>query len=495
MAEPTEVEIAAFTNVKSILDWVGLAGDNGDALLRGLGCVGTDHFRPLGGMPEVDFNIVVAALTVSDGAGGFGPPSPYILASWKLVGHVARLATGATLTRAKQNAQLLQQALIQQPGQQVMPPATQQGVKVGITKLAGVIDQGLDDEIKTATDAEIGLGYQRYEARMGKPPSEEREPSIDQFTGIRHLLSLNAPPFADFSVFGPHSIRLRKRMRLGGFFLSSDGSLQKCELFGPVSYVDWAKSYRVLCTVLLMLEAVFPEELDAYEAHIHEFSTRYGERCWPTIYQADVRMRQERMQTLRRRGVSMHTADPAAAARAGFDPAVPWRFVWNEAVADAGFWLQEVQEKCLLVLTKVSSPESQLDGDVRIAAGSTSLPAMLAGGGTASRDRSPRRPAAQSGKGRDVRRREVRVHNIGDDGFMKTNRAGKEICSRFQNGECDKTPGNSIVCPRDRSRVHQCSRCLSQDHGAHSPQECKASSRSEPSVRKGQKGKGRGSKY
>ena len=188
----------------------------------------------------------------------------------------------------------------------------------------------------------------------------------------------------------------------------------------------------------------------------------------------------------------MHTADPAAAARAGFDPAVPWRFVWNEAVADAGFWLQEVQEKCLLVLTKVSSPESQLDGDVRGAAGSSSMPAMLAGGGAAARDRSPRRPAAQSAKGRD-RQREVRVHNIGDDGYMKTNRTGKEICTRFQNGECDKASGN--VCPRDRSRVHQCARCLSSDHGAHSPQECKAAKRSEPTVRKGQKGKGRSSKY
>jgi len=494
MAEPTDLEIAAFANIQNILDWVGLAGDKADALLKGLGCVGTDHYRPLGGMPEVDFDIVVAALTVVDDAGADGPPTPFILASWKLVGHVARLATGATLTKAKRDAQLLQQALIPPVGPQALQQATT-GIKVGITKLAGVIDQGLDDEIKTASEQEIALGYQRYEARMGKPPSEERKPSIDQFTGIRHLLSLHAPPFADFSVFGPHSIRLRKRMRLGGFFLSGDGTLQKCELFGPVSYIDWAKSYRVLCTVLLMLEAVFPEELDAYEAHIHEFSTRYGERCWPTIYQADVRMRQERMQTLRRRGASMHATDPAAAARAGFDPAVPWRFVWNEAVADAGFWLQEVQEKCLLVLTKVSSPEAQLDGDVRVAAGSSSLPAMLAGSGAASRDRSPRRPAAPSAKGRDrTNQRETRVHNIGDDGYMKTNRAGRELCLKFQKGECDKAPGN--VCPRDRSRVHQCARCLSSDHGAHSPQECQAAKRSEPTARRGQKGKGRGgSKY
>ena len=327
---------------------------------------------------------------------------------------------------------------------------------------------------------------------MGKPPSEDREPSSDQFTGVQHLLAQHAPPYVDFSVFGPHSIRLRKKMRLGGCFLASDGSLQKCELFGPTNFEDWSKSYKVLSTILIMLDAVFPEELDGYHDLIKEYHCRYGFRCWPTIYQADVRCRQERMQSLRRRGVSLHNADPAAAGRAGFAVDKPWRYVWSEAVSDANFWLKEVQEKCLLILTKVTSAEAGLDGDVQVASGSGSLPSQMSGG--QQRERSPRRQDTAKPPRKQVG--DNRQHNVDQDGIMKTNRAGRELCRLFQKGECGKAYGAMGTCPRDRNNVHQCAKCLSQDHGAHHPVECTAAARTAPTPRKGgKKGRGKGGKY
>ena len=450
MAEPTAAEMASFTTVKSLCDWAGLNDDNRATLLAGLGCNDGDVFRPIGGMSVDDYDAVVDLLTVNGQA-----PTPYVLASWKLVGQAARVACGATPTRAQRLAPPFAKA-------GPPPPGAMPGVKVGITKLATTIDQGLDDEVVTVSEADIAHGYVKYEERMGKPPNEDREPSIDQYTGIAHLISLQAPPYADFSVFGPHSIRLRKRMRLGGFFIAADGTLEKCELYGPTSLAEWSRSYRVLSTILIMQEAVFPEELDAYHNHISDYATRYGDRCWPTIYQADVRMRQERMQTIRRRGVQSHNADPQAAALAGFDVNKPWRYVWSQAVLEANFWLKEVQEKCLLLLTKVSTADALLDGDVRVGgSGSQASAAQLA---PERRERSPRRPAqATPGK--------VRVHNTNEDGTMKTNRAGKELCRNFQTGKCEtsQTPG---VCPRDRRLVHQCAKCLSQEHGAHHPAEC-----------------------
>jgi len=490
MVEPSDAELRAFTTVESIGTWVGLSADSRNILTAGLGCGDADSYRPIGGMTEADYEAVLGTLQVQGDA-----PPPFTLAAWRLVGHVSRLACGATLTRvqqaAKDAAAAASQALAQQLQAGGVPPAPQGPVqKMGITKLSTTIDQGLDDEVATALEADLTQGYDLYTKRMGKMPAEDREPSIDQFTGIRYLLSISAPPFADFSVFGPHSVRLRKRMRLGGFFLANDGSLCKCELFGPTTFPDWSRSFRVLATILIMLEAVFPEELDSYHDLIRDYSTRYGERCWPTIYQADVRCRQERMQSIRRRGIALHTADPAVAARAGFLIAAPWRYVFTEAVNDANFWLKEVQEKCLLLLTKVATPDAMLDGDVRVASGGHALPAQVGEG--AVRERSPRRSSASgSGKGKGGKDAPPqKQHNVGTDGFMKTNRAGKELCIKFQNGECDKASGPYAQCPRDRNRVHQCSKCLSQDHGANHPHPCSAASRGAPATRKGgRKGK------
>eukprot|EP00971_Amphidinium_carterae_P338268 6475521-Amphidinium_carterae.1 len=51
------------------------------------------------------------------------------------------------------------------------------------------------------------------------------------------------------------------------------------------------------------------------------------------------------------------------------------------------------------------------------------------------------------------------------DGLFTHNRRGLEICRAFQEGSCGATVfGNK--CPKDTSRVHQCVKCLSADHGS-----------------------------
>jgi len=232
-------------------------------------------------------------------------------------------------------------------------------------------------------------------------------------------------------------------------------------------------------------EAVSPEELDAYHIHIADYASRYSDRCWPTVYQADVRRRQERMQTICRRGMQLHDADPQATIRAGLDENKPWRYVWTQAVPESSFRLKEIREKCLLPLTKVSTAPVLLDGDVRVGgSGSQASAAQLAPEGRA---RSPKRAARQP----PVRTRE---DNANDDGTLKTNRPGKEWCKDFQIEDCESPPGAPGNRPRDRRRVHQCAMCLSQDHGAHHPAECPKTA-PRPSLQpkgRGQGGGGRG---
>ena len=54
------------------------------------------------------------------------------------------------------------------------------------------------------------------------------------------------------------------------------------------------------CT-LLLLGSVKPERLDLYGEHLKSFLTTYGPRWWFLIYQADVRMRSEHFERIRRR--------------------------------------------------------------------------------------------------------------------------------------------------------------------------------------------------
>ena len=57
------------------------------------------------------------------------------------------------------------------------------------------------------------------------------------------------------------------------------------------------------------------------------------------------------------------------------------------------------------------------------------------------------------------------------DGSLGTNMKGNALCSGFQSGQCMQTRPNSLICSLTET-MHQCSRCLSGDHGSKFPQQC-----------------------
>ena len=99
MAEPSAAELTAFTNLGEIAIWCGVGDDDRDALLTGLGCRHADSFRPIGAMPEADFNAVATALQING-----RPPVPFGLSGRKLIGRVSRLAAGTDLARTQIDA-------------------------------------------------------------------------------------------------------------------------------------------------------------------------------------------------------------------------------------------------------------------------------------------------------------------------------------------------------------------------------------------------------
>ena len=99
MAEPTQADIAGFQSIGDIAHWVGVGDAERDALLADLGCVAGDNDRPVGAMPSLDFDAVVATLQVAG-----QPPVPFVLSGWRLIGRAARIAVGTDQTRAQIDA-------------------------------------------------------------------------------------------------------------------------------------------------------------------------------------------------------------------------------------------------------------------------------------------------------------------------------------------------------------------------------------------------------
>jgi len=220
----------AFASLDDVSTWAQVPAAQLALFHAGFGCGGGDGLRAIGAEPAADFDAFVDGLVLADG----NALSRSTRSSLKLFGRGCRLTTGSTLTRAQESAAAAALAFQNMAAAPVAAPAVLG--RTGVVKLSNFTDQGNADEVPAVTGVAIVASLVVYDDRMGEVPTEDSEPSSEQFTGIAHLISLHSPPYADFSVFGPYAVRNRKRMHLNGFHMYENGTLQKCELFGPPNY-------------------------------------------------------------------------------------------------------------------------------------------------------------------------------------------------------------------------------------------------------------------
>ena len=192
--------------------------------------------------------------------------------------------------------------------------------------------------------------------------------------------------------------------------------------------------------------------MDNYGEEIREFHDLYGHNCWWLIYQADLRMRSEEFERIRRRLESQRAQAEGAGALAPtldaiIDAGQPWDAVFRAATADetGSYWAKEVTEKAQLYLASIK-PASALRDDGLVGRVDPDVPGGLR------RERTPE-PST-----RRTRPRTNRNFTSEDGNYIK-NRAGKEICKTF-----NKTEGCRLPCPD--GKTHQCSTCLKMGHSA-----------------------------
>ena len=363
-------------------------------------------------------------------------------------------------------------------------------------KISNILDQKCSDEVTFIPHAEQTAMLKRYKDIVGRKPHPDVACTPEQLTALSHVVATHRPPYADFGVWGPHGIRLMKKTSMKGLLMMRDGSFFEAELFGPPSYCQWEQCFDVLATGLLMLDIVSRNKLADYKEHIRELSAAYGPTVWHLLYQTDVRCRQELMHELHQDALMAHNEALENGTHSGFQPLRPWDSVFSMAISDttSKWWTREFERPAQLVLTHIASLSSMLGGDVEMS--SSRLLGTANASVTARRPDPPPRvqqqqqqqPKKQHTKQQGGGKKQKLPMQTAPDGSLTTNMKGAPLCSGFQSGQCTSTRPNSIACAHTGA-MHQCSRCMSSEHGSKHPQQC---NREQKRVHNGKGGKGKG---
>lgn len=180
-----------------------------------------------------------------------------------------------------------------------------------------------------------------YENTNGASPSDDTEPTSFQLSALAQLFAMDLPPYVDYALWGPHGRRLLHRLTFVAMVPLGDGTSQREERAGPASFDLWWGCHRVYRAGAMLLTKVSAGPMDAYANIIRKLQAMYP---WYIVYTADVRMRSERFEKIRRRLESAH----AAGLCPKFDTNAPWDLAFIEAAAGKDLWDDNVREPSML---------------------------------------------------------------------------------------------------------------------------------------------------
>ena len=445
MVDPTPEDLEKITNVSELFAWAAVTAELSAKFFSIVGEVG--HIRELVLIPDKEFNDVLDKLEH-----GLNLMQKTRL---RYARRVARLKCGL-------NPENSDGAVGAPPGgsdaTSHTAPAGSSGRKV---KVSTVLDQTCDAEIQSLDPATVRKMFEDYAAGRGDVPHPDVEPTADQLSAFKQVIADDGVPYTDFAVFGPRGARLQKKFTFLSFVHQPNGEWRKVELPGPPDFNTWWRCFRILKTLLLLLGVVQVEHIDNYGEFIRGLHDTYGSRVWFIIYQADVRMRQEELESTRRHAEASQNkySGTPLATLSSLDPKKPWDTVFKLAVSGhcKSFWDREVRDNVFMYLSDMKPLAAVTDDGTAQnawARGNPPPPPNPPGcGATRGRQRSktpPRnRPTKRAREADDKSRRN-------SEGYFTHNRKGIEVCFNWNKGDCPQP------CPS--KRTHQCSGCLRNDH-------------------------------
>ena len=507
---PSQADMENWFTVEDMLSWAGFAliPDTADTLLHHLEVMRGDSIAEIGSVPKSEYEEAVSHWSFQkedkDGELVITKPGIGMISKAKRLGHAARVYSGMEYTAAQQSdidwrnwehdkeMERLQATPVSAPA---APPISGEAPRryQRSVLIKDVADTGRNsDEVPIVSGDfidELLATYRRLAGSNANPP-EEYEPSPEQISVLYAFKQSKENLYVDFNKFGPNGSRTLKKGHEAGLLPDANGVLRKTEFYGPPDFPHYEACFHVFATGCSMLELVASVHLDAYLKYIGDQSRWYGPAAWPIIYQADVRMRREHMETIRREQ-SLALNQMIANGNTGpfeFDPKKPWDRCFQLAPGRADFWKKYLERPADMVKMANANAAQFIDGDAVIARSSqehlaTSMAShsdlrlpprqyseqnptkrpRIRGGNQPQWQQPPPAPqpyqapaAPRAAPPATVTKRtgEAKIVN----GYYVTNKTGKHLCSQFQHGQCATNCGS----------VHQCSKCLRDNHGAFS---------------------------
>ena len=357
---PSEAECAAITNLDTLFDWarIDIEGGFRASLVSALGS--PTVLRDLGCITQGEWEAMVAELMITTPADADADPAE--VAASTLQKSRARILRGGYRKVLGLTSEILPIA----PAIGVVGPATAPagaGPSLKKIKLSSLVDITAEADLILLDPITLRTLFSDYETAMGEAPHEDVEPTSEQLSAVHQLVKADAAPYVDFSLFGPHGRRLLKKLTyVTQNFDPSTNSWQRLELPGPPDYDAWIRSWQVCECCLLLLKITKIERLKQYSELIRGYVLQYGTAVWPIVYQAEVRMRSERFDRLRRGAeIELSRLPPGHDPDNHFRPPVAWDGVFGLTLRDKGFLGQGGQGRglCVLDVGPVPVPASQ----------------------------------------------------------------------------------------------------------------------------------------
>ena len=221
----------------------------------------------------------------------------------------------------------------------------QTGAKI---RLSTVLDQGDDTEIRPLGHKMLQDLTERWKAKHndGEDPDEEVEATLEQVSALAYRVKSGATPFVDFGVWRPHGAKFGRILKFGAWFQNPDGSFVRKELSGADSFEEWLRSWRVFVYTFELLDLGTSTRMNRYLEEVRRLASDYPGHWW-IIACADLKMRSEGLERIRRKLVREHLDLKRAGLPSDYDPLRPWDIVFREAARDADFWTKHVDRRVM----------------------------------------------------------------------------------------------------------------------------------------------------
>ncbi|CAE7734064.1 SMYD2, partial [Symbiodinium necroappetens] len=227
--DPTETELNAITDLAGVFTWAGVTGFLEQSL------------RPA-------WDTMAASLHVPgsvDAEGNSGPLRDLTLVEQARIESTRRVALLRMGIPPDSMGTPGPSAPAPVAGPGAPAPGGQAGAGSRRLKLSAVLDPTLDADVVSLGNLEIQKLYADYKAKFGDHPSVEADPSADQLASLKQVVAAGSVPYADFSLFGPHGLRLLRKQTFTSYTLNvATGEWSKKEQPGPSSYHSWVEAKK-----------------------------------------------------------------------------------------------------------------------------------------------------------------------------------------------------------------------------------------------------------